>query len=343
MTVLPTILEAEPAKATLEGLFAKSVSVFQALFVEERAIPEGDVPVDISALLRANLCFQEAPGVVRANFRVSKVFELFIATDFPSYEGSDRVWYLLEDESLLFARRIPDCAGKHVLDIGSGSGVLALMAARNGALSATSIDVSPRSTHLGRFNAALNGIQTATFLNVGLEKFETGRKFDYITFNPPFVPIPDDTTYMLSGSGGRDGLALVHAFFAKLEDLAHSATMIGIISMSPGDEQISALERLFVSRYYGTPTAIVATDVYGSVATVDIAFAPFANEHGFGAWREWLAAMGYSHMHYLFITVTPADRYSYRREMLCPPLEDLADSGTWGAMYRVIANSKSHA
>ena len=55
------------------------------------------------------------------------------------------------------------------------------------------------------------------------------------------------------------------------------------------------------------------------------------------------AKQGYSHLHYLFVTVAPAQQYSFQRKMLWPPLEDLPDSGTWGAMYRVVANSKSHA
>jgi SAM-dependent methyltransferase len=340
---LPNIAHAKGAQAALAAIHARSGSVFQALFFEGQHLTIAALGgVDLQPLVAANLVAVDGHEV-STQFRISKVYELFVVTDTPRYHGSDRVWYLLEDESLLFARHIPDCSGKRCLDIGSGSGVLALTAAQKGASSVVSIDILPRATHISTFNAALNGITKVEFVTTSIRSFKTAQPFDYVTFNPPFVPIPDATHYVLSGSGGRDGLALVHTFFEKFDMLVHPATAISVISMSPGDAQLSVLERLFLQRYYGKNVELVSTDVYGAVNPIDIAFAPFAKEKGFAPWRSWLGEHGYTHMHYLFINLSAAARFAYRRVRLSPALEDLPESGTWGAMYRVIQNSKDHA
>lgn len=343
ITPLPDVALAAAAKPALAALHAASAGLFQCLFAEGRPLPaETLAAADLAALEAAGLV-RPAHGQVSTDYRITKVQDLFIVTDTPAYFGKDRVWYLLEDESLLFARRIPDCTGLRCLDIGFGSGVLALMAARNGAASVTAIDISPRAGQIARFNAALNGLAGIEFLTMGIEDFAPAQPFDVITFNPPFVPVPDHADYVLSGGGGRDGLALVHAFFAKFDQFAHADSRISLISMSPGDEQISVLERLFLKRGQGKNVTVSVTDVYGSATPIDVAFAPFAAEAHFPQWRAWLAERNYTHLHYLFLTQAPAREFGYRRQNLVPPLEDLPESGTWGAMYRVIQNSKDHA
>jgi len=342
MNNLPDIKVAGQLKNVLLSIYDQSRSLYQQLLIEQKPIAPEEINTDTHILIEANICRLHL-GKLISNFRIYKVYELFVLTDSPDYNGSDRVWYLLEDESLLFAANIPDCTGKKVLDIGSGSGVLAIMAARNHADSVKSIDISPRATYISGFNAAINQITNIEFITVSLNDFNTGAKFDYITFNPPFVPLPDHTNYMLSGSGGRDGLALVHQLLAVMDRLAHPSTALSLISLSPGDEHISLLERLLISKYYGKSVTITSTDVYGEVAPIEIIYKPFEQESFFDDWKNWLASQNYTNMHYLFINIFPASRYQFQRIQQFPLLEDLPESGTWGAMYRVIQNSKSHA
>ncbi|MFL5781368.1 MAG: HemK2/MTQ2 family protein methyltransferase [Thermoleophilaceae bacterium] len=78
--------------------------------------------------------------------------------------------------------------GAEVLDLCTGSGVLAIAAARLGAR-ATAVDVSRRSIVTVRLNALLNGVSRAVRAVRG-DLFDAvpGRSFDTIVSNPPYVP-----------------------------------------------------------------------------------------------------------------------------------------------------------
>jgi predicted nicotinamide N-methyase len=52
--------------------------------------------------------------------------------------------------------------GKRVLDVASGSGLVAITAMRAGAAHATGVDIDPFCAHAGALNAALNGVTIAT-------------------------------------------------------------------------------------------------------------------------------------------------------------------------------------
>ena len=77
-----------------------------------------------------------------------------------------------------------------VLDLCTGSGLLALVAATHRA-SVTAIDVSRRALLSVRANALLNGVRV-TALRGDLFEPVAGRRFDLIVSNPPYLPDPDD-------------------------------------------------------------------------------------------------------------------------------------------------------
>lgn len=78
-----------------------------------------------------------------------------------------------------------------VLDLGTGSGLLAVCAALRGARDVTAVDVSRRAVWTARLNARLNGtrvrgVRGDLFGAVG------SRRFDAIVANPPYVPADSD-------------------------------------------------------------------------------------------------------------------------------------------------------
>lgn len=80
--------------------------------------------------------------------------------------------------------------GARVLDICTGTGVLALAAARLGAAEVWAVDISPRAALAARCNAWLHRLPVHVVRGDFLDRTE-GRRFDIVTANPPYVPCPD--------------------------------------------------------------------------------------------------------------------------------------------------------
>jgi release factor glutamine methyltransferase len=117
-------------------------------------------------------------------------------------------------DSWMLARHV--CArlrpGASVLDVCTGSGVIAVAAARAGAGAVTAVDVSRRSVMTVRINAALNGVRVRA-LRGDLFAPVAGERFDIIVSNPPYLPSEEEA---LPGEGaqrawdaGTDGRVLL--------------------------------------------------------------------------------------------------------------------------------------
>ncbi|MFJ6438355.1 HemK2/MTQ2 family protein methyltransferase [Streptomyces sp. NPDC091416] len=79
-------------------------------------------------------------------------------------------------------------AGMDVLDVGTGSGALALLAARSGAR-VTATDISWRAVLTARANAALAGHRIRVRRG-DLTGPVAKQRFDLVVSNPPYVPTP---------------------------------------------------------------------------------------------------------------------------------------------------------
>jgi len=85
-------------------------------------------------------------------------------------------------------RREPMREGSRVLDLGAGSGAVAVAAARRGAR-VTAVDVSWRAVA----TTWVNGVLHRRFIRVrkgNLLKAVRGHRFDLVVSNPPYVPSP---------------------------------------------------------------------------------------------------------------------------------------------------------
>jgi methylase of polypeptide subunit release factors len=117
--------------------------------------------------------------------------------------------------SKYFARFIGklDLAGKSVAEVGTGSGILALAAARAGADRVTAIDINPNAAYAASKNARDNGLgdQVKGVCSNLMSALKPGPHFDVIITSPPSFPgEPRDLADRAwhAGPGYRDIAAL---------------------------------------------------------------------------------------------------------------------------------------
>ena len=93
------------------------------------------------------------------------------------------------DSHLLISamRRFLDVSGRSVLDLCTGSGVVAIAAAQLGAASVVAVDICPRAVRCARSNATAGGVDVDV-RNGGHESAIPGGPYDVVLSNPPYVP-----------------------------------------------------------------------------------------------------------------------------------------------------------
>ncbi|MFC4496542.1 HemK2/MTQ2 family protein methyltransferase [Streptomyces ovatisporus] len=92
--------------------------------------------------------------------------------------------------------------GSRMLDICTGTGLVALVGARMGATDVHAVDLSARAALAARWNARLRRLPVTVHRGDFLDR-PTGR-FDVITANPPYVPCPDrDHGLPMAARGAR--------------------------------------------------------------------------------------------------------------------------------------------
>jgi SAM-dependent methyltransferase len=120
----------------------------------------------------------------------------------------DRVMYVGTDSRWLARATARKPVGA-ALDLCCGSGIHALLAASH-AGSVTAVDINPRAVQFTRFNARAMGLSNVQTLTGDLYAPVTGRLFDLITANPPFVPAPaQEIGFRDGGPTGEDVLSRI--------------------------------------------------------------------------------------------------------------------------------------
>ncbi len=156
-------------------------------------------PVGTDALKEAGL-LAYAGDSVRSTVRLLPHEGLVVAHD-PDVWGiphADHVFGVgpsSETLARLTVRRAIDCA----LDLGTGCGVQALLAARH-ATTVTATDVNPRALRFTEVNARLNAVNNVECRAGDLFEPVRGSTFNLIVCNPPYVVSPD-TAYVYRDSG----------------------------------------------------------------------------------------------------------------------------------------------
>ncbi len=108
--------------------------------------------------------------------------------------------------------------GRRVLDVGTGTGALALAASAGGAHSVTAVDLSARSLASAWVNTRRSGARVR-LLRGDLLGPVRGERFDLVVANPPYVPAAGDVLPRHRSArcwdAGVDGRALLDRFCAE--------------------------------------------------------------------------------------------------------------------------------
>ena len=121
--------------------------------------------------------------------------------DAPFEAPNDTVYPAFIPNTRLFLAHVPLGECDSFLDLCAGTGIAAIMAARQDAREAWAGDIAERCTRFAEFNGRLNGV--ANFHPVTSDLYGSLNSFDRIVAHPPYVPALQPKWIFFSG--GEDG------------------------------------------------------------------------------------------------------------------------------------------
>jgi methylase of polypeptide subunit release factors len=122
--------------------------------------------------------------------------------------------------TIRFLRVLPRHAARDVLDLGSGTGIGALVQSR-AATRVVAADIAARAAHFASFNARLNRSSNVDVVRGDLYEPVEGRTFDRIIAHPPYVPAVSETRIVFR-DGGETGEAILARIVAGLPQFLES-------------------------------------------------------------------------------------------------------------------------
>jgi release factor glutamine methyltransferase len=132
------------------------------------------------------------------------------------------VWenvYEPAEDSFLFAENLNVQEVETVLDMGTGCGILGILAAKK-ASAVVAVDVNPYAVRCAKENAKLNNVQNKIYYVQGdlFTPLSKSSKFDAILFNAPYLPADEgeaDSWIGRAWAGGATGRQVIDRFIAK--------------------------------------------------------------------------------------------------------------------------------
>jgi methylase of polypeptide subunit release factors len=142
---------------------------------------------------------------VRATVRLLPHGDYYLASDATALEPSSDWVPGIQAPSVTLAKLAVRRHVEATLDLGTGCGIQALLAAKHSDR-VVATDLNPRALAFARFNAVLNGIDAVEFRGGSLFEPVDGEHFGLIVANPPYVISPDSTYIYRDGGVPGDGL-----------------------------------------------------------------------------------------------------------------------------------------
>lgn len=164
-----------------------------------------------------------------------------------SFYVLENVYEPAEDTFLLAENLIVD-KDDIVLDMGTGCGVLGILAAEK-AKRVVAVDLNPHAVRCARMNAKLHGVIEKMDIRQGdlFKPLKKNEKFDLIIFNAPYLPSEarEQTTWLeRAWAGGPTGRQLIDRFVSEAPEYLEKGGRILLVqsTLSNVEETVRKLE-----------------------------------------------------------------------------------------------------
>ena len=157
--------------------------------------------------------------------------------------------YIPAEDSYLLADNLEIKKGQSVLEIGTGSGIVAMYASKL-TDKITVTDINFDACELARKNFEDNNIENIEILFGNLFEPVKNRKFDVILFNTPYLPTEEgevlDDTLNYAFDGGLNGRKVIDLFLNEVGNHLNDGGIVQLIqsSLSGNDETLEKLDKL---------------------------------------------------------------------------------------------------
>ena len=157
--------------------------------------------------------------------------------------------YIPAEDSYLLAENLEIENGKSVLEIGTGSGIVAMYASKL-TDKVTATDINFDAITLAESNFKANNIDNIELLFGNLFEPVKNRKFDVILFNTPYLPTEEgeviDDTINYAFDGGLNGRKVIDLFLNEVKNHLNDGGIVQLIqsSLSGNDETLNMLDEL---------------------------------------------------------------------------------------------------
>lgn len=304
----------------LEMLHYADNNSFRQLFWLRAHVHETEL---IAPLHKFGLLHRGESGRINATVQISFIEGNFVITDWPEYPGRNRVFPIFSDENLLLCEFLKHIPAESALDIGTGSGVVAIqLASRVNQICAT--EISPRAIRFARINARLNRCDQRVRFSRSNVFESSNRRYDLICSNPPFAPVPPEAGFHLAGDGGTNGTRVIRQIFRDVSAHLHGGSIIVLVAVSLCSAEGPLVER--IARSSLPDMEVTATSIYGTRLSLDAYCNTFRQTTAVAKWQASLIRNGFDSLTYIILVASRS-----RIKVRIPTIEHSRFSGTWDA------------
>ncbi len=231
-------------------------------------------------------------GSVRARWLITTYLNRFFLASAPlsirSYSRADGIVYV-GAESFWLARFVAGAGPfDSVLDVGTGTGLLACLADSKSSLG---VELDPVAAEMAAFNVLLNGLDARVEIRVGdLYQGLRKPKFDFVVANPPFMPAPQTMHLPVCGDGGPLGDEVTKRVLLGLDEHVAQSGQALVYAEAFGDFEEPSIVRWMRQADLGDLNFRVYVRSTQSLEAASIGLTLLWQETGASeddAWRAW--------------------------------------------------------